>query len=75
MEDTSNSPRPSPSARSFSRATRKPVNWRTVFAVAAAMRKLQRTRIAGSARLKQGAFVIGPLKIKVPIFNRKKIKS
>jgi hypothetical protein len=72
MEDSPKSSRPSLPARCFSRATRKPVNWRTVFAVAAAMRKLQRTRITGSARLKQGAFVIGPLKIKVPAFKKTK---
>jgi hypothetical protein len=48
----------------FSRATKKPVNWRTVFAVAAAMRKLQQARLIGLARLKQGAFFIPPLNIK-----------
>jgi hypothetical protein len=45
-------------ARSFSRAVRKAVNWRTVFAVAAAMRKLQQKRLPEPARLKQWAVTV-----------------
>jgi hypothetical protein len=50
---------PSAPARSFSRAVRKAVNWRTVFAVAAAMRKLQqKKRLTEPARLKQWAVTV-----------------
>ena len=47
-------------AHCLSRATGKTVNWRTVFAVAAAMRKLQPTRFIGPARLKQWALTVDP---------------
>ena len=70
MEDHPDKP-PISLARCFSRATKKPVNWRTVFAVAAAMRKLQQTRLIGLARLKQGAFMIPPLNIKAGKATRK----
>jgi hypothetical protein len=46
----------------FSRATGRTVNWRTVFAVAAAMRKLQPTRLLGPARLKQWVLSVQPEK-------------
>jgi hypothetical protein len=49
-------------AHCLSRATGKTVNWRTVFAVAAAMRKLQPTRLLGPARLKQWALKVNPEK-------------
>ena len=51
---------PPSAAHCFSRAARKTVNWRTVFAVAAAMRKLQLTRLTGPARLKQWALTVHP---------------
>jgi hypothetical protein len=58
MKNFSHKPVPPTPARSFSRAVRKAVNWRTVFAVAAAMRKLQQTRLAEPARLKQWALTV-----------------